>query len=349
LNKIYLILFLVVSNGIALSQNSPQLIVDDMTLPPDAALHGVPGYYSWASGAANGQNPVPDKNNQGEWFHAMTGWGQVYIPVQGSPAVNTRCQIRNLVSELLMMEGEWKVVQSAGPQGAAFVEDFAGNASIDAGIRDESDNGGGISVLAGVGLWAGYNFHYWPFGSRAEVNVDSVIGVFTTCEARLIVDDPSLPDDRAICKNILQMGADWWLNLTTGWLPDWSANSGIGNGRAKWVTTEWQSFNFCSLSPDEILANPPIFTSSLKEDYFTVNQINISPNPTKGKINISIPKEAGLQNLMIFVYDLMGNIKLQRVVNKNDQEIDVNCLANGIYLLNAIINGKIMTGRFVKE
>jgi len=49
------------------AQNSPQVIVDDMTLDPDAALHGVPSYYSWASGEANFQSLVPAKNSQGEW------------------------------------------------------------------------------------------------------------------------------------------------------------------------------------------------------------------------------------------------------------------------------------------
>ena len=106
------------------AQNSPQTIADDMTLPPDAAFHGVPGYYSWASGAANGQNTVPAKNNKGEWFRAMTSWGQVYIHVQGSSASNTRCQIRNMVSKLLLKDGKWIEVQSGIPQGAAFVENF---------------------------------------------------------------------------------------------------------------------------------------------------------------------------------------------------------------------------------
>jgi len=53
------------------------------------------------------------------------------------------------------------------------------------------------------------------------------------------------------------MGADWWLNMTVGWLPDWSANFGIGGGRNKWVTSNWQTYTMCTETPAQILANPP--------------------------------------------------------------------------------------------
>ena len=235
-----------------------QTIIDDMTLVPDAALHGVPSNYSWADGKAAPQPmPVPAKNNKGQWWRAMTTWGQAYIPVTGSSATNTRMQIRNLVTKLLYKSGKWYEVQHGDPQGAAFVEDFVNNASMSAGERNEAANGGGKSVIVGVGQWAGHNYHFWPTGSRANVDIDSVVGVFNFCEARLIVDNPNLPDDRDICKNTLQMGADWWLDQTGGWLPDWSANSGIGGCRSKWVTKDWQSFNFSTLLPEDIIKNPP--------------------------------------------------------------------------------------------
>lgn len=233
-------------------------IIQDMTLPPDAPLHGTEGI-DWGDGKPAPQPmPVPAKNNKGQWWQATTAWGQAYIPRSGSPAVNTRLQIRNLVTKLLHKDGTWQTVQaSAAPEGAAFVESFKGNASMGAGARSEAANGGGLSVIVGVGPFAGHNFHFWPTGGRAAVDVRDVVGVFTTCEARLILGDPRGPDDRAQCRNLLQMGADWWLDKKVGWLPDWSANSGIGGTRAKWVTPRWQSFSFCSLTPARILADPP--------------------------------------------------------------------------------------------
>jgi hypothetical protein len=349
MKKTLILALAVFSLNIACSQNTVQTIIDDMTLPTDAALHGVPGYYSWASGAANGQNPVPVKNNQDEWFLAMTAWGQVYIPVEGSLATNTRCQVRNVESKLLMKNGEWVAVQSGNPQGAAFVEDFANNASIDAGMRDESNNGGGISVIVGVGAWSGYNFHFWPTGSRAEVDVDSVIGVFTTCEARLIINDINGTDDRDICKNIMQMAGDWWLNLTIGWLPDWSANSGIGNGRSKWLTKEWQSFNYCSLPPADILINPPIPANSDIIENDVNEQLMIFPNPFKNMITFNLHESFNLHNASVLIYNFDGNLLLHKPLMQKNMAINLAGLARGIYFVKVCNDYSIMVGKVVKE
>jgi len=334
-NYLKLILFfsVCVINHVS-SQNSPQLIIDDMTLPPDAALHGVPSYYSWASGKAQFNSTVPAKNNQGEWFRAMTSWGQVYIPIEGCQATNTRCQIRNVISKFLMNDGNWYTVQSGDPQGAAFVEDFANNVSIDAGIRDEAENGGGVSVIVGVGSWTGYNFHFWADVPRATVNIDSIAGVFTTCEARLIMDDTNKPDDRAICKNVLQMGGDWWLNQTIGWLPDWTANSGIGNGRSKWVTTEWQSFNFCTQPAPEILANPPISFNTINEPDSGAGLL-IYPNPLRdGELTIKPNDIPSCFNIIIF--NLKG-VVLFAVTLNGDEAVTLgrNFFNPGSYIIQA--------------
>ncbi|MFZ4464853.1 MAG: T9SS type A sorting domain-containing protein [Bacteroidales bacterium] len=347
MKSVYILFLILLLLGRSYAQNSPQLIVNDMTLAPDAALHGVPVHYSWASGAANAGGPVPATNNQGDWFRAMTSWGQVYIPVEGSQASNTRCQIRNMVSRFLTKNGLWVTVQNNNPQGAAFVEDFANNASINAGIRNESNNGGGISVIVGVGQWTSYNFHFWPQGSRAEVDVDSVIGVFTSCEARLIVNDADLPDDRDLCKNILQMGADWWLNLTIGWLPDWSANSGIGNGRSKWLTKEWQSFNFCTLSAAEILMNPPVSMASV--DKIEAHMINIRPNPAKGMISFDLAALPESKNLSATICDMQGNILLQQSISQENNRLNISRLTKGIYIVIIGNDEQSLYGRLVKE
>ncbi len=70
IRKIIFCLFVLTASS-TYAQNSVQTIIDDMTLAPDAALHGVPSNYSWANGAASPQPmPVPAKNNQGAWWRA---------------------------------------------------------------------------------------------------------------------------------------------------------------------------------------------------------------------------------------------------------------------------------------
>jgi hypothetical protein len=233
-------------------------IIKDMSLPGDAPLHGTEKF-DWGLGNAGIEKiPIPAKNYKGEAWTAMTNWGQVYIPRSGSNATNTRCQIRNVRTMILSKDGKWKTMQNGNPGGAAFKEDFANDFSKAANVRDEQENGGGVSVIVGVGDYAGFNFHFWTAKpARVDIDTSTIVGIYTSCEARLIIDDPKKPDDRKDCKNILMMGADWWLNKETGWKPDWSANSGIAGGRSKWVTTEWQTYNMCTLSPDETRKNPP--------------------------------------------------------------------------------------------
>jgi len=128
------------------SQNCAKNIINDMQLPADSPLHGT-DTLSWGMGNSVIENlPIPAKNKKGEFYKAITNWGQVYISRAGSSATNTRCQIKNVVTKILQKDGKWITVQFGSPTGAAFREDFANNYSIDAGIKDETNNGGGISI-----------------------------------------------------------------------------------------------------------------------------------------------------------------------------------------------------------
>jgi len=162
--------------------NSVQTIIDDMTLPPDARPHGVPDNYDWSSGAAT----QPGQFGSSAGMYAATTWGQLYVPREGNPASNTRVQIRNeAMYALSNADGKWHQVQySESVQGAAFVEDFANNASKASDARTEAT--GGISVTAG----GGYNFHFWPYGARASIDPNNLKALYATVQARLIVDDP---------------------------------------------------------------------------------------------------------------------------------------------------------------
>lgn len=226
--------------------NSVATIIRDMQPPQDAAPHGVPKHYSWANGPEIGMGNDP-KN-----FKAMMTWGQLYEAEQGNPATNTRVQLKNIKAYVLSkQDSAWRLVQSSlGVEGAAYREDFAFDANKQADVRPESD--GSISAKAG----GGYNFHFWATGGRSTIDPADVGGIFTTVEARLIVDDAKSPDDRAQARYLLNTGGDYWLDLTTGW-DNFKTNGGIGTGRFKYVTTEWQSFNMTTLSAEQINQNPP--------------------------------------------------------------------------------------------
>ncbi|RMG95421.1 MAG: hypothetical protein D6706_12080, partial [Chloroflexi bacterium] len=226
--------------------HSLELIASDMALPHEGKLKGVPDYYSWAV------NPeIVLGNNPGN-FQALIAWGQIYEDAAGSSAQNTRIQIRNIQTYVLSKKtGTWNLVQnSVDVEGAAFREDYADNVNAPADIRDEPD--GSISVK----LTPGYNYHFWPTGGRVKINPGDIAGVFTTVEARLIVDDPTRPDDRDKARFLAGMGGDYWLNTTADW-DYFKTNGAIASGRLRYVDSQWNSFNMTTLTRSELFASPP--------------------------------------------------------------------------------------------
>jgi hypothetical protein len=216
-----------------------------MTQPHEGSPHGVPPSYDWATKPRLGLG-----NNPGS-FKAITAWGQLYEDAKGNPASNTRVQIRYVRTYVMSKSGQWRILQqSKKVEGAAYVEDFAGDVNKPADIRNEP--GGSISVTAGDG----YNFHFWPPG-RVTIDPQDIGGVFVMVQARLIVADPKLPDDRNKARYLLSMGADYWKDSTATWQPDGSANGDVGIGRFKYVRKNWQGFGMTTLSWQQLDMNPP--------------------------------------------------------------------------------------------
>ncbi|MFQ5512478.1 MAG: hypothetical protein ACE5EO_11590 [Candidatus Krumholzibacteriia bacterium] len=226
--------------------NSLDTIIDDVTLPHQARLHGLPLDFDWALAPIGTAG-----NNAPANYSAMTGWGQVYEGANGNRAKNTRIQIRNFRSYVLSkQDNQWHLLQSpASVVGGAWREDFLDNINKPADIRAEAD--GGISVKVG----GGYNFHFFP-QTRATIVPGDIGGIFVTTQARLILDDPSGRDDRSRARYLLDIGGDYWIDLFTEF-DDFTTNTEIFLARFRYVTTGWHWFNMTSLSEAEIRQNPP--------------------------------------------------------------------------------------------
>ena len=246
---VILLLFLAACRRTATPEPTPDLIVliaDDMRLPHEARPHGVPDSIDWVTKPRLGMG-----NDPGE-FKAFIVWGQLYEAAEGNPATNTRVQIGGMKAYILSKaDGEWRLIQDTSRiQGAAYREDFAGDVNRPADVRYEAD--GTLSVTAGDG----HNYHFWPAAGRVTITPDDIAGVLVVAQARLIVDDPNQPDDRAQARYVLSIGADYWQSLTAAW-DSWKTNGDVGIGRFRYVTSEWQAFTMSSLSEDDLRQNPP--------------------------------------------------------------------------------------------
>jgi len=223
----------------------------DPGVPNDAHPDGVPQDYSWYHSAAQ---PGWMNGPRTDW-HAATAWGQVYAVEGWHPeqAPNTRVQLRDDQLWILSKSsGKWTEVQPPGIQGGAFRSDFGNNGSTGVTTKDETNNGGGLSVTAGNG----FNYHFWP-GARATIDPTDIAGVYSVFQARLVTDDVTKPDDRAQARYIASGGADYWRSTTAAWASDWSNNGGINGGRFKTVDSDWKTYSMQTLTADQMAANPP--------------------------------------------------------------------------------------------
>ena len=227
--------------------NSVATIIYDMAAPHEGIPHGIPKSFDWISGPRIGMGNNP------YGFQAMTAWGHLYELTEGNPANNTRVQIKNIKAYILSkQDGQWHLIQdSKKVEGAAYPEDYAGNDSKPADIRYEQN--GSVSVKAGQG----YNYHFWPASGRVSIDPNDIAGIFTTVQARLILDRPQKTDDRSQARYLLGMGGDYWKSLDAKWDNSWTTVGDIAIGKFKYVTTNWQAFNMTTLSPKEIRQNPP--------------------------------------------------------------------------------------------
>jgi hypothetical protein len=87
-------------------------------------------------------------------------------------------------------------------------------------------------------------------------------------------------------------------------------------------------------------------TSSSTNELTDINRITIFPNPATNKINIVFEGNVP-QNLIANIYDSKGSlVKTETLINN---EIDINNLAQGLYLLTIVSEGKRYNSKFVKE
>jgi hypothetical protein len=187
--------------------SSIETIISDMQPPHEGQPQGVPDAYDWSKGPRMGMGNQPRPN-----FNAMIPWGQLYGAVEGNSATNTCVQIRDLRAYLLdRRDHKWHLLQHCQRfEGAAYRADYQGNKSKPADIRKESD--GSISVQVD----RNYNFHFWcPM--RVKIDPNPILGIFTTAQARLTVENPQKADDRKQSRYLLSIAGDYWLNVAAPW------------------------------------------------------------------------------------------------------------------------------------
>jgi len=98
--------------------------------------------------------------------------------------------------------------------------------------------------------------------------------------------------------------------------------------------------------------NAPIITNTysitivdeLSSEEFGANQIKVYPNPTKGTLNINLPRETKLERLKLF--DTNGKEILS---SKEAEEVDLDPLSRGLYILKINTNKGTYQKKLIKK
>ena len=71
------------------------------------------------------------------------------------------------------------------------------------------------------------------------------------------------------------------------------------------------------------------------------------PNPASENLTIQLP--SGSKNASVAFYDYIGRLALTQKVSQTNNQINVQQLSSGVYILKVLADGKIGTQKFVKK
>lgn len=274
--------------------NSVDTIIKDMTDPNDRYA----GDYGSGSGPIIVMGNVPRGTNTPEWwygelvnpeiYHTSAWWNAVtpWVVVQaadGHAATNTRVRLSQIRLHLLSRSTyKWHHAQTTIISGQQYTPGAERPGPDDPGI-ERSGPGNSTEVKPPQNRSEG-NYHGWgDLMDFSAVKIDHALypadirAVHVSVDAKLVVDNPDLPDDRERAQFIIHVGADYYPNTSVragqdpglllknnaSWLP------GVGNSCNRLVTTSWTTLNFATLSAtvkqepgggisnDELRQNPP--------------------------------------------------------------------------------------------
>ena len=94
-----------------------------------------------------------------------------------------------------------------------------------------------------------------------------------------------------------------------------------------------------SITRFSLIFNP----TTLSNIDFTESSIKIYPNPTNGRLNINLSSESTLENIKI--YNLLGEM----VMESKKQNLNINKLAAGVYLLEIKTTEGLLTKKVIKQ
>jgi hypothetical protein len=212
-----------------------QGIIGDMTASP--SVPPPPYTNGWPHVTAGIKAP--------SWANSVTSWGVVY---RFGTDTNTAVEARNIRTWLLHKNGQWELFDGSTDVGyGGYKPDFSGSAPL---YDERVASDGGVVVR----IPDGSVYHFWPSGwNQKTIDTSDLLAIYTAFQARLVVNDPSKPDDTSYSTYVASAGADYYGNGKCCY----KDGGEIGNSRFKYVTPEWAWYSMITLPSNTVAANDP--------------------------------------------------------------------------------------------
>lgn len=235
---------------------SAQSISEDMSKAHESTVHGINPAWDWGSAPRQGAGTSFPSTFSDPNF---VPWGIAATATAGSPATNTRVQLRKIILDV-KRNGKWSRVvyntDAAKIMGALYLN-YETNQSSPANLLKHGTDGISVKLPSTGGSFHFMTTNRFPIAAGAQEIVSRV-------EARLIVDDASKADDRAKAKLLVNSGGDIWKTASAQWNPSVLSNVDFAIGRFKYVTNDWKVFSSSTLTTtaevNDYLANEPVLS-----------------------------------------------------------------------------------------
>jgi hypothetical protein len=250
-------------NKHAISGSTIEQVISDMSRPSEALV--IDPRFDWqyqprVTMHAPRGDAIPNwwQGNRPLWTNAVVPWFTAF-EAQGNRARNSRVQIMNLRFYILSNRTRrWiEVEQRFRPEMKLWAYPFREVGAPCENLRFEKD--GSVSVTPKYP----YFLHGW--GGGHPIDASDVGATFTAMEFRLIVHDRKKKDDREAARYVVDVGADYYPDMSLRWSLDYAP--GIGNGRMLLARKHWRTASLLianrnhGITIDDLRKNPPPLTA----------------------------------------------------------------------------------------
>ncbi len=202
---------------------------------------GFPGY-DWYDSAQN-TNEM-DLTGNGGAFTRINWWGAVFrSDSNNNNPSNTRVELANCSLWILFKNATaWEKLLGPELGGATFPPDYLHGSP---GESEVTKTASGALVRPGDnGI-----YHFWWDGGFTSIDPSNIKAAMSNCMVRLVLQNPSGPDDRDQAGYIVHMGADWRI---AGQENNCNPCPGLGVGKFYKVMKEWRNVTWQTLTAQEI-------------------------------------------------------------------------------------------------